>query len=67
LEELARIKKMKTCTFAILISFCFLLPAMASPDDKTIFNVRSFGAIGDGTNLDSPAIDQAIQAASAAV
>jgi len=57
---------MKTCTFAILISFCFLLPAMASPDDKTIFNVRSFGAIGDGTNLDSPAIDQAIQAASAA-
>ena len=39
---------------------------MASPDDKTVFNVRSFGAVGDGTNLDSPAINQAIQAASAA-
>ncbi len=31
-----------------------------------VFNIRSFGAMGDGTNLDSPAINQAIQAASAA-
>jgi hypothetical protein len=51
---------MKTCTFAIFIAFCFLLPAMALPNDKTIFNVRSFGAIGDGTNLDSPTINRAI-------
>ncbi|MGO9002141.1 MAG: glycoside hydrolase family 28 protein [Limisphaerales bacterium] len=57
---------MKTRTFAILISFCFLLSAMASPNDKTIFNVRSFGARGNGKHLDSPAIDTAIQAASAA-
>jgi hypothetical protein len=54
LEELAKIGKMKTRTFAIFISFCFLLPAIASPDDKTTFNVRSFGAVGDGKNLDSP-------------
>ena len=30
---------------------------------ETVFNVRSFGAVGDGTNLDSPAIDRAIAAA----
>jgi polygalacturonase len=57
---------MKTRAFAVLVSFGFLLQAMAAPEDKTIFNVRSYGATGDGTNLDSPAINQAIQAASAA-
>jgi len=30
---------------------------------KNNFNVRDFGAVGDGTNLDSPAIDKAIAAA----
>ena len=29
------------------------------------FNVRAFGAVGDGTILDSPAIDKAIAAAAA--
>src|SRR5208282_6027287 len=55
-------RKMKTRTFAIFISFCFLLPVTASPGDKTVFNVRSFGAAGDGANLDSPAINQTILA-----
>ena len=57
---------MKTRAFAIFSSFCVLLSSAASPNDPTVFNVRSFGAVGDGTNLDSPAINQAIQAASAA-
>src|SRR5579862_8317437 len=57
---------MKKSAFAIFISLGLLLPALAAPDDKTVFNVRSYGAIGDGTNLDSPAINQAILAASAA-
>jgi len=37
----------------------------ASPD-QNVFNVRSFGAVGDGKNLDSPAINQAISAAAEA-
>lgn len=31
--------------------------------EKAIFNVRNFRAVGDGKNLDSPAINEAIQAA----
>jgi polygalacturonase len=57
---------MKSSAPAVFISFCFLLPAIASPDDKMISNIRSFGAVGDGTNLDSPAINRTIQAASEA-
>lgn len=35
------------------------------PSGALYFNVRIFGALGDGTNLDSPAINQAIDAAAA--
>src|SRR5215471_16196808 len=31
----------------------------------TVFDVRSFGAVGDGKNMDSPAINRAIEAAGA--
>jgi len=57
---------MKTRICGILISLCVLLPAVAAPEFQTVFNVRGYGAAGDGTNLDSPAIDRAILAASAA-
>ncbi|MGA2263163.1 MAG: glycosyl hydrolase family 28-related protein, partial [Acidobacteriota bacterium] len=33
-----------------------------SPTDRAAYNVRSFGAVGDGKNLDSPSINQAIEA-----
>jgi polygalacturonase len=40
------------------------LPASAeSASGKPFFNVRDFGAVGDGQKLDSPAIDRAIQSA----
>ena len=38
----------------------------ADPSAAGIFNVRNFGAAGDGKNLDSPAIDKAIAAAAEA-
>jgi polygalacturonase len=46
----------------VLISIAapqFVANAADSPD-KNYFNVRSFGAVGDGTNLDSPAINKTI-------
>src|ERR1017187_10238896 len=40
--------------------------AAASPPSAGSFDARTFGATGDGKTLDSPAIDKAIDAASAA-
>ena len=37
----------------------------AETTSQNYFNVRNFGAVGDGTTLDSPAIDKAISAAAA--
>lgn len=48
--------------FAGLILFGMFTATAA----ENMFNVKDFGAIGDGTNLDSPAINQAIDAAAAA-
>jgi len=53
------------CVFILLVPLCGRLNAGETPD-KNYFNVRSFGAVGDGRNLDSPAINQAIVAAAAA-
>jgi polygalacturonase len=51
--------------FALVLCLGNLAHA-SEPADKNVFNVRSFGAVGDGKTLDSPAIDKAIVAAAEA-
>ena len=52
---------------ALLVSQT-VLPSVSAADapDKSFYNVRSYGATGDGKNLDSPSIDKAIRAAAEA-
>src|SRR5712692_9201289 len=40
--------------------------SLSLPDDAGVYNVKSFGAKGDGKTLDTPAINKAIDAATAA-
>src|ERR1019366_1145972 len=54
---------MKTFSFSL---FCFVLAiagrASAPPTSQTSFNVRDFGAVGDGTNKDTVAFQKALDA-----
>lgn len=50
-------------TFWVLFSFFAVGVASAATSE---YNVRDYGAAGDGTNLDSVAINRAIAAATAA-
>ncbi len=43
-----------------------IVSVVSSSAQSQIFNVKTFGAMGDGTNIDSPAINAAIAAAAAA-
>jgi polygalacturonase len=52
--------------FALSLFLLACWTSLVHAADQNVFNVRDFGAIGDGTNLDSPAINQAIDAAAAA-
>ena len=49
---------------AVLFCLCIVSTFAVQADEaKNVFNVRNFGATGDGTTLDSPAINKAIAAA----
>jgi len=55
-----------TRNIPVLLLCVFGILHAAETGGTNDFNVRRFGAAGDGKQLDSPAIDRAIQAASAA-
>ncbi|MDE3067845.1 MAG: glycoside hydrolase family 28 protein [Verrucomicrobiota bacterium] len=60
---------MKPQFLAICLCLGVLFPESSLASVEIVpaaFNVRSFGAVGDGRHLDSPAINQAIEAASRA-
>src|SRR5262245_22524619 len=63
---------MRTLAAVVLIAvgvFCLTgcnTMAAQPPSGRGAFNVRSFGATGDGKAIDSPAINNAIEAAAAA-
>jgi polygalacturonase len=48
----------------LTIAGCASVPEASQP--VQVFNVRAYGALGNGTHLDSPAINRAIDAAAAA-
>jgi len=50
--------------FGLLLGVCFgLHTTLAAESAPTFFNVRDFGAVGDGKSLDTAAINKAIDAA----
>jgi polygalacturonase len=52
-------------TFIVLVACIAAVPGPTTHPSAE-FNVRDYGAVGDGTTLDSPAINEAIEAAAAA-
>jgi polygalacturonase len=59
---------MKTTLFLLACLLAALTPRPASPqaDASGVYNVRAFGATGDGKTLDTAAVNKAIEAAAAA-
>lgn len=61
----------KNLIFLIIMIMCFSIQGIAQARKTTVapssfYNVRTFGAKGDGKQLDSPAVNKAIEAASLA-
>jgi polygalacturonase len=59
-------KHRTTSTRLLTLTAMLFAVIVSAQADSQFFNVRDYGAVGDGKNLDSPAINQAIDAAAAA-
>ena len=53
--------------FLFFLFLLFTLSTLADGDNGNAFNVKTFGASGDGTNLDSPSINKTIDACAQAI
>jgi hypothetical protein len=53
-------------TLLITIAGAMLVSCLQAPAQTKIYNVRDFGATGDGKSLDSPAINKTVDAAASA-
>jgi polygalacturonase len=60
-----RIKPILFCAALLQIAFCSIASGDGT-ETKTLYNVRAYGAVGDGRTLDSPAINKAIEECSLA-
>src|SRR5277367_1201880 len=54
------------CIFSIFVVLTLCGGVFADEGSSKVFNVRDFGARGDGNSIDSPGINKAVEAASAA-
>jgi polygalacturonase len=58
--------KLSPLALASPVGFAALAQSSQPVPDKALFNVRSYGATGDGKTVDTPAINKAIEAVGAA-
>lgn len=65
-KAILRATKLFLFSVAVGLFSTFNVDQIMAASSEIIFNVRTYGAVGDGKNLDSPAIDKAIDAAAKA-
>jgi len=56
-------KSKSRSVLSLLVVAALLFPPLLPAGAENFYNVRDYGAVGNGTTLDSPAIDKAISAA----
>jgi len=65
-RELLMLSPLAVATAAATIGRTALAESSAAPVSGAAFNVRTFGTVGDGKTIDTPAINRAIEAVAAA-
>lgn len=55
------LKRIFILSLVLIVTECFVVAPVSAP----IFNVKDYGATGDGTTIDTPAVNRAIEAAAA--
>ncbi len=56
------LKRILMLSLALIVTDCFAVAPINAP----VYNVKDYGAVGDGTTIDTPAVNRTIEAAAAA-